>query len=503
MSPDLPKPLALQRGQLFHERYEVGSCLKAGGMGAVYEVLDTKTRRRRALKIMLPSIVSDADMRARFRLEAIVTANIESEHLVEAFDADVDAATGIPFLVMELLKGADLAQTLVAKGRLSAREAVVFLYQAALALERTHAAGIVHRDLKPENLFLTQRDDGSPRIKILDFGIAKVLDQGTQASTTRSLGSPLYMAPEQVRGDASIGPRADLYALGHMAYSLLVGEAYWQQEARGEGGVYAMIVRAMQGAEEPATARAHRREVVLPSAFDAWFARATAVDPAARFPNALACVTELAAALGEVLPTATPPASLAFEPPRASAAEPEVASATAPLPPASTAILGGRSAGGPGSGATSGITGAQSLVTSRPATPSARRASAPVGVLLLLLALVGGSFAWLRGRSDAAAPAVAPPTAETSPSPPPPVEVAPPPSASSADESAQQKVASAPSRVTPAGAPSSSPLVPTAAPSRPDLPSSPVRREAASSPAPKSAAPKAAGAPLPTAGSID
>src|SRR6185436_10516050 len=137
---------------IFHGRYEVVRCLKAGGMGAVYEVVDAGTRRRRALKTMLPGFVSDPDMRARFHLEATVAANIESEHIVEVFDAGVDEATALPFLVMELLKGRTLAETLEERGRLPPQEVVALLHQAGMALDKTHAEGIVHRDLKPENL---------------------------------------------------------------------------------------------------------------------------------------------------------------------------------------------------------------------------------------------------------------------------------------------------------------------------------------------------------------
>src|SRR5260221_10872929 len=95
----------LSPGSVFHGRYEIVRCINAGGMGAVYEVIHLETRRRRALKTMLPSIVADPDLRARFRREATVTADVESEHIVEVFDAGVDADTDMPFLVMELLKG--------------------------------------------------------------------------------------------------------------------------------------------------------------------------------------------------------------------------------------------------------------------------------------------------------------------------------------------------------------------------------------------------------------
>src|SRR5262249_18192237 len=141
----------LETGSTFHGRYEIARRIKAGGMGAVYEALDLETRRRRALKVMLPSIVSDPVMRARFKTEATVAAEVHSEHIVEVFDAGVDPETGTPFLVMELLEGEELAVVLKRRGRFLPREVVSLLGQTALALDKTHAAGIVHRDLKPEN----------------------------------------------------------------------------------------------------------------------------------------------------------------------------------------------------------------------------------------------------------------------------------------------------------------------------------------------------------------
>ncbi|HEX6765965.1 MAG TPA: serine/threonine-protein kinase, partial [Polyangiaceae bacterium] len=286
----------------FHGRYEVVRVLKAGGMGAVYEVLDSGTRRRRALKTMLPGFVSDPDMRARFHLEATVAADIESEHIVEVFDAGVDEPTGLPFLVMELLKGQTLAEALEKRGRLAANDVVMLLHQGSLALDKTHAAGIVHRDLKPENLFITRRDDGSLRLKLLDFGIAKVVAQSSHAKTTRSFGTPLYMSPEQIRGDGDIGHRSDLYSLGQIAFSLLAGRPYWHPESERTTGVYGLLVKIMDGAPEPGSKRAEQFGARLPKRFDAWFEKATALEPSDRFETASELVEELAVALEVPLP---------------------------------------------------------------------------------------------------------------------------------------------------------------------------------------------------------
>jgi serine/threonine-protein kinase len=296
-------PSVLAPGSVFQSRYEVVRCIKAGGMGAVYEVVHTETRRRRALKVMLPSIVANTVMRARFKLEATVAADVESEHIVETFDAGVDPESGAPFLVMELLRGEDLGATLERTGAMPPSQVVVLIGQIALALDKTHAAGIVHRDLKPDNLFLTQRDDGSPRIKILDFGIAKVVSDSVQtAQQTASIGTPLYMSPEQIHGDGKIGPRSDLYALGHIAFTLLTGQPYWFEEAAAAQAVYGLLLRVMNGLPEAPTARAARRGVVLPPLFDSWFARATAHHAVDRFENAASLVSTLAESLGLAAP---------------------------------------------------------------------------------------------------------------------------------------------------------------------------------------------------------
>jgi serine/threonine-protein kinase len=272
-------------------------------MGAVYEVIHLETQRRRALKVMLPGIVADPDLRARFKLEATVTANVESEHIVETFDAGVEEVTGAPFIVMELLRGEDLGALLARRRRLPPDEVVTLLFQASLALDKTHGAGIVHRDLKPENLFVTLRDDGSPRLKVLDFGIAKVLSQGA-VKQSAPIGTPLYMSPEQVLGNGVLGPASDRHALAHIAYTLLVGEPYWEGEQRAEHeSVFALFVRIAQGVTEPPSERARRRAgVALPPGFDAWLARAAAVAPEDRFPSAASMVAALAGALEVSVP---------------------------------------------------------------------------------------------------------------------------------------------------------------------------------------------------------
>jgi eukaryotic-like serine/threonine-protein kinase len=291
-------------GAVFAGRYQIVRCIATGGMGAVYEALHLETDRRRALKVMHPHFVESAELRSRFRQEARVAARIESDHIVEVFDAGIDETTGMPFLVMELLRGEELAKRLERRPRLPHAEALLYLHQTAAVLEKTHRANIVHRDLKPENLFLCDRDEGLPRIKVLDFGIAKLLSEAgaTGVKATRSLGTPLYMAPEQFRAGGAVSPATDLFALGMIAYTVLVGVPYWIEEGNMVDNVYAFAATAACGPLEAATARARRQGVELPAAFDAWFARATSLAPGDRFPSALASVYALSEVLGAALP---------------------------------------------------------------------------------------------------------------------------------------------------------------------------------------------------------
>ncbi len=278
----------LEPKSIFANRFEIVRSISTGGMGAVYEVIHRETKRRRALKVMLPSMLVDDEMRRRFALEAVITAEISSEHLVEVFDAGIESDTACPFIVMELLDGEDLGKYVAKRGPLPAEEVAEILTQVAHALDKTHAAGIVHRDLKPDNLFRTTRDDGSPKVKILDFGIAKLL--ATQGGpTTRAMGTPLFMAPEQVDdGLARIGPAVDLFALGQIAFALLVGVPYFSDDAKRADNLLSMLLTVARGPTDSATRRAEKLGRSAPANFDAWFAKATARDPSERFTSARA-----------------------------------------------------------------------------------------------------------------------------------------------------------------------------------------------------------------------
>ncbi|WP_437586317.1 protein kinase domain-containing protein [Sorangium sp. So ce1000] len=403
----------LAEGTVFARRYRVVRLIAAGAMGAVHEVIHLETERRRALKVMHAHLFQSEEMRERFKREARIGARVESEHIVDVFDAGVDEATGMPFLVMELLRGEELGERVERAGHLPPAEAVTYLYQTALALDRTHAASIVHRDLKPANIFLSQREDGSVRVKILDFGIAKLVAEGaTAAGATSSLGTPIYMSPEQFHGRTRLTGAADIFALGMMAYTLLVGASYWDPEASAVDGVFAFAMIAVRGPQEPPVQRARSMGVTLPPAFDAWFARATAVDPAARFQRATDAVRALGETLGVPVPggqatfpsapswPGTAPAAAAVAPalaPAAAAVAPSLVT-TEPAPAAAMSAGPERDARSSGPALVGSSTGAAvSGMLSRPSRPSRAPLAAGLSGLGLLVLLGGG---WLALRAS-------------------------------------------------------------------------------------------------------
>ncbi|MCC6899492.1 MAG: serine/threonine protein kinase [Polyangiaceae bacterium] len=203
--------------------YELRSLIGQGGMGAVYEARHLRLGRRVAVKVVRPGLADDAKVLARFEQEALSAGALESEHIPAVIDFARDESAA-PCLVMEYLEGKNLAQLLEAEGPLPIARAVDIIRQACRGLGVAHAAGIVHRDLKPSNLLLCRRSDGSDLVKIVDFGIAKVMkphESPADTTTGATLGTPHYMSPEQARGEKSIDQRTDIYALGAILYELL------------------------------------------------------------------------------------------------------------------------------------------------------------------------------------------------------------------------------------------------------------------------------------------
>ena len=202
--------------------YKLGAVIARGGMGEVYEAVNVKDGTRAAVKMLLPEVIARGDFVRRFLREVRVAASLDSPHVVRVLEVG-DETAPLPYLAMERLEGEDLAQILRKKERLDGAEVIDLVRQVGLGLRTASEAGIVHRDLKPQNLF---RTNGSPPTwKILDFGISKLvgphLDGGTLTEGV-AVGTPQYMAPEQARG-GQVGPAADMYGLGAVAYRALTG----------------------------------------------------------------------------------------------------------------------------------------------------------------------------------------------------------------------------------------------------------------------------------------
>jgi serine/threonine-protein kinase len=222
--------MILEPGQVVADKYEVERVLGQGGMGTVISAIHVHLRERVAIKFLSREASGQSESISRFMREARAAARIKSEHVAKVSDVGT-LPDGTPYIVMEYLEGFDLSDTLAQRGPLPADEAIELVLQACEALAEAHSLGIVHRDLKPANLFLTHRADGTPCIKVLDFGISKVTHPGTSQAeaalthTTTIMGSPLYMSPEQLRATRGVDLRTDVWALGVILYELLSGEA--------------------------------------------------------------------------------------------------------------------------------------------------------------------------------------------------------------------------------------------------------------------------------------
>jgi eukaryotic-like serine/threonine-protein kinase len=268
-------------------RYLPVRVIGRGGMGVVYEVVHAHTGEHLALKLLREGGDTPTDLN-RFKREARAPAKIKSPNVVHVLDADTaPELNDAPFLVMELLEGLDLEQA-ATRSPPSPATVVDWLRQIAPALDKAHRIGIVHRDLKPENLFLSNQEGRPPIVKILDFGIAKITEDGSTATASgQLLGTPRYMAPEQATQNSKITGATDLYALGLVAYRLLAGESYYR------GPMMSVLAELLHGA--PSTPSA--RHPHLGAGFDAWFLQACHRDPACRFASAVQQIEALAAAL--------------------------------------------------------------------------------------------------------------------------------------------------------------------------------------------------------------
>ncbi|MDP3216060.1 MAG: serine/threonine-protein kinase, partial [Deltaproteobacteria bacterium] len=307
----------LAPGTLFANDFRVVRPLADGGMGAVYVVEQLSTGRERALKLMHPQFVADPANRRRFADEARAGSRIASDHVVEVIASGVDESSGVPWLAMELLQGETLFDRVEKRGPVPPAEAYEILRQVCHALGAAHRSGLVHRDVKPENIFLasTRREGATVMVKVLDFGIAKVV-QDARGAGTGSMGTPLWMAPEQTEAHGIIGPPTDVWAIGLLAFYLLTGRVFWNAGNLAGTSVQVMMREMLFGPIPSASMRAAEFGVasLVPATFDAWFAQAVHRDAAQRFADAGVAAQTLEAALHGRPPARTVPIPAAAVP---------------------------------------------------------------------------------------------------------------------------------------------------------------------------------------------
>ena len=279
-------------GDILAGKYQVERVLGSGGMGVVVAARHIHLDERVAIKFLLPEAAKKPAVVARFLREGRAASKIKSEHVARVYDVGT-LETGLPYIVMEYLEGSDLAAIVKQLGPLPVEEAVEHILQTCEALAEAHMAGIVHRDLKPGNLFRTTRADGSPSVKVIDFGISKVVErQGDDLEITGTLearGSPLFMSPEQMVSTRDADHRSDIWSLGIALFHLLTGEYPFQAATMPQ--ICGLVLTA-----EPRRLLPLREDA--PPELEQVILRCLQKDPQDRFQN----VAELAQALADFAP---------------------------------------------------------------------------------------------------------------------------------------------------------------------------------------------------------
>ncbi len=290
------------RGTLLGDRYKIVEKIGEGGMGRIYAAEDQRLGKIVAVKMLPPIFAGRVELQQRFAREARITSQIESEHIVMITDLVVSPP---PFYVMELLKGRDLATLIATEGYTPwderSRDIII---QACSALAAAHEKGVVHRDMKPENVFLVERRDGKEYVKILDFRIARLLQNGGEdgqegapaaeaitglaphkTNADSLLGTPFYMAPEQVPG-RELDHRADIYATGIIMYEMLTGTVPFDIPGRSAMDMAtALRILDMHDSQEPEPPRQRRPDAAIPEELEAVILRALRKSPSERFAD--------------------------------------------------------------------------------------------------------------------------------------------------------------------------------------------------------------------------
>ena len=275
-----PPGATVGEGRLLGERYFLKRQVGVGGFGAVFEAEDRRLQKRVAVKVLSPYVAAHPQTLQRFEREAIAASQVGHEGIVDVTDFGRDP-DGTRYIVMEYLNGADLAKELADAGTFGPERAFDVAIQVADALFAAHEKGILHRDLKPANIYLIERAGRADYVKILDFGISKVLAQGEPGvltATGQTIGTPFYMSPEQATGDRVIDARSDVYALGVILFEVLVGRPPFV-------GTTHVGVLTQHVTKAPPLPSALRPDLGIPPAIDALIMQALAKDPGARFQS--------------------------------------------------------------------------------------------------------------------------------------------------------------------------------------------------------------------------
>ena len=290
------RAMGVRPGDVLAGKYRIERVIGAGGMGVVAAAEHIELHERVALKLMLPEALENPEAVERFLREARAAVKIKGEHVAKVTDVG-RLEGGEPYIVMEYLDGDDLSTVLARRGTLPVEEAIEYVLQACEAIAEAHTLGIIHRDLKPSNLFLTQRPDGTASVKVLDFGISKVLPMGnvsdsddvSMTRTKQPLGTPLYMPPEQMASARSADARSDIWSLGVILFELITGEPPFN------GGSFHELRRKI--AQDPVPSIRAARPTA-PRGLDPIVRTCLEKEASKRFQN----VGDLAAALAELGP---------------------------------------------------------------------------------------------------------------------------------------------------------------------------------------------------------
>jgi serine/threonine protein kinase len=453
-------------GQVIAGKFVIEQVLGVGGMGVVVSAKHVHLGQKVAIKFLRKDSAKNQEAINRFLREARAVVGLQSAHVVRVMDVGV-LDDGMPYMVMEHLSGTDLNRVLEQRKTLPPQEAVDYVLQGMEAIAEAHALGIVHRDLKPANLFLTRSPDGSPLVKVLDFGISKAADTMRQqeqslTATSAVMGSPLYMSPEQLRSSKNVDVRTDIWALGVILYELLAGQPPFVADT--VTGLCAKI------AADPATPLRSVNPGV-PGPLEAVVMRCLEKDMTRRYPTA----ADLALALQP------------FGSPEGRRAADRIVRIGKPLGTSeSDAVASGQpSAPGASSGPHVSTGYAETQANWQTANAQRRRRTTTLmvvgaGALAVgsIVAMVGYRSAHPKMPPAEAATYLAPPQPSAIPSASAPVTLAPPPGV---DPSASSSASAAPSASAP-------PLV-VAPPSRPAWTTAPAR-PASPKPAPAPAQPK-------------